>query len=110
MEEAAARLRRQIDALGRMKEEILSVEETIKEMSYTDETRVILEEGRKSLEENMEGLVRMARTLEEISAIYRQTEKRVTDQYQLETVPYPKPRFGTSKFRNLDQYRFLMPF
>ncbi len=110
MEEAAARLRRQIDALRRMGEEILSAEEAIKGMSYTDKVQVTLEEARRSLEENIEGLARMAQTLEEISVIYRQTEKRITDQYQLETVPYPKPRFGTSKFRNLDQYRFLMPF
>lgn len=110
IQEISEELHRQAGSLNRMYDEILAAEEKIKYMSYMEEAEKSLAEAKASLDENIRDLNRMAQTLDEVLLRYRQTEKKITDRCNLDTVEYPETRFGISSIGNLEQYRTLMPF
>lgn len=110
IQEISEELRRYAETLTGMYEKISAAEEKIKNMSYMEETEQTLAQAKKSMEENIRDLTQMAEKLNEVIFRYQQTEEKITDRCNLDTVEYPETVFGISGIGNLEQYRLLMPF
>lgn len=110
MQEIEEQLQKQISQLRILVEETRQAEAKIKEMSYMDRSRQALIGTREALEENIRVLTAMASVVREALLHYCQTEEKITDRYNLDTVEYPETQFGVSYITGLNDYQLLMPF
>lgn len=107
---AKERLSEQISILRELKNELIQTEYKIRDMAYMDETIYLLLRSRDELQEEINTLRCMVQCLEEAAEMYRKTEQRIADTYDLESVVYPKTKFGTSRISGLDGYGELLAF
>lgn len=106
----AEQLEKRITILGQVCGEVQKLEEKVKYMAYTNHVRRYLKESKKSLEENARVLQSMANTFREIEKMYRMTEEKIVDHYNLDIIHYPKVRFDISRISGMEEYRSLIPF
>ncbi|MDO4617056.1 MAG: hypothetical protein Q4B03_06325 [Lachnospiraceae bacterium] len=108
--ETIENLKEQINGLRRIEERLAELEKQISPAQNKEAVQQTLALGRTSVEENIRILFSMASALEEVYSAYTDTEKRITDRYNLDTIVYPATEFGISKITGLDEYDDLMPF
>ena len=107
---AAAGLSGQISILREIEEELKQSEHRIRDMAYTDETVYLLRKSQEEVQEEIRNLQHLSACLEELCAIWKKTEGRISDTYNLEFTVYPKTVFGTSRITGLDGFEHLLTF
>lgn len=103
-------IRKQTAVLQLLLEELDQIEKRIHEMSYMDSVKREIIMSRESLTENIRVLSAMDKVICEALQFYRQTEDRICDRYNLDTVFYPETIFGVSRITGLEKCKFLIQF
>lgn len=104
------RLLEQISILQNLREELRQTKKRIKDMAYMEEALYLLRKSEREIEEEIQSLQNFVQCLESVSNIYRTTEDRIADVYNLEQIVYPKTEFRTSRISGLDGYEHLLEF
>ncbi len=110
VQEVEEELSEQIAKICCLHEQIVQSGEKIKYMTHMEEMAYALEKSSDALNEDIRILNSMAAVLKQVCLAYQQTETRITDQYNLDTVVYPETRFDISKITGMAEYQELMPF
>ena len=104
------RLPEQISFLRKIKEELEIMETCLKEDEVTYPIYKNINKSCKEIEEELRVLMQMQECLNNILAISQDTERKITEIYNMETILYPKTQFGISKISGLQHHKKLMPF
>lgn len=107
---ARERLSGQISILREIQEELEQTEHRIEDMVYTEEAVCLLHKGYEEVQEEIKILQSFVKCLEEVEEVWKKTECRIADMYDLEIRAYPRTVFGTSRITGLDGYEQLLAF
>lgn len=107
---AGDRLLEQTSILNNISEELNQIEQSLRATSYIEEPLRLLKDCRHKMEEETHTLNQMGECLKEVSQVYRETEDKITDMYNLDHIEYPKTQFGVSQITGLDEYKEFIIF
>lgn len=102
------RLLGQMLVLEDLLEELTQAERIIREMSFTEETGILLKKIWKELREEIQTMRQMSESLLDVVQVYGKTEKKIADLYDMETTWHPKTRFGVSRMTGFIDDKYLV--
>lgn len=91
-------------------EEIKVIEGRLSTTSYIDEAMYLMKECEGELEEQAIILRQLGSCLLEVTQVYKDTENKIADYYNLEVIENPKTEFGLCKITGLEKYEHLLTF
>lgn len=89
---------------------LVKMEETgfiLNQMSYMEESVSYIKQAMQEITEEIEILLQMQVCMEEVLQLYRETEQRIADTYDLERISYPRTEFGRNRTESMAAYRYL---
>lgn len=107
---AAEGLLGQLSILNNIKEEIIRAEQILGQMDYMGDTLYCLKKSRREIDEQIRVLRESAGCLLEITQAFKETEQRISDVYNLETIQYERTRFDTSIISGLEPFEHMLVF
>jgi len=97
----------QMLVLEDMIEELERIKRIISEMSFTEETEILLKKSQEELETEIRTMRQMSECLSDVVMTYGKTEQKIADLYNLETTRNPRTRFGVSRITGSFGYKSL---
>lgn len=104
------RLLEQVFILKTAIENIRETEQKLQGMSLMDETRYLLDQSRRELEDEVQGHQSMAECLASICAVCKKSEENIVQMYDLEQIIYPDTDYGVSDLTDLDDFADIILF